>query len=545
MGVGLELRLADHTPAVAERLALWEEQDMGRRLWARDPTIWSPRPQRELADRLGWLDLPTRALDDAEDLDAFGEEVAAARFEQVVVLGMGGSSLAPQVFAATFGRAPGSPELLVLDSTHPAAVDHLAQRIEPSRTLFIVSSKSGTTLETISLFRFFWNVVAKASDEPGRHFMAVTDPGTELALLGEAREFRHVFLAPTEVGGRFSALSEFGLVPAAAAGIDTRALAAGAAAVAGQLGPGAPVLSNSGFQLGAALGELALAGIDKVTLLTDAPLAAFPPWIEQLVAESTGKSGTGIVPIPEEEAGLPQAYGTDRFFLVVDTADDGVDTAPLTDAGHPVARLRLDGLEDLGGAMFMLEVAVAMAGSVLGINPFDQPDVQLAKELAIQAVAGGLDTSDVARVRADDDGLADNVASWVASIKPGDYAALQAFIEPTEAARAALEQLRRLLQDHRKVATTVHFGPRFLHSTGQLHKGGPESGIFLQIIDEPAPYLPVPETGFDFGGLVVAQALGDHQALRRQGRRVMLVDVGNDVGGGLAAVIEAVRTALG
>ena len=547
MGISIQLSLGEHTPAVAERLAQWQEEQAGARLWQGDHTLWSPEPQPELVDRLGWLTLPGGLSATIDDLRTFGAEVATDGFRDAVVLGMGGSSLAPEVYQATFGNRQGHPRLSVLDSTHPGAVATAAARIDPATTLFIVSSKSGNTLETLSFFRFFWAEVAAMTDNPGHHFVAVTDPGSALETLANDRGFRRVFSSPPDVGGRYSALTEFGLVPAAVIGVDLAALALSARAAAAASGPDTDPLANPGLQLGAALGELALADVDKVTFVPGSGLEAFPAWIEQLIAESTGKEGKGIVPIGGEITAGPDVYAQDRFFIGIGLAtDDSLANRiePLADAGHPVASIRLDDLTDLGGAMFTLEVAVAMAGSALEINPFNQPDVQVAKDLARQAMAGELQTSTVEEIDALDPDLADHVASWLATVSRGDYVGIHAFIEPNAQAREILGAMRHAVRDHRRVATTLDYGPRFLHSTGQLHKGGPNSGAFLQIIDHPAPHVAVPETDFDFGKLVTAQALGDHQALQQRGRRLLMVCLGDTPEPGLTNLAKAVETAV-
>ncbi len=546
MAVTVGLRLGDHAPAVADRLALWGNAGVPRRLWDRDPTLWFPDERPELSDRLGWLGLPATLQAGLGALAAFAADVVAEGFRDAVVLGMGGSSLAPEVYQATFGHAPGHPRLRILDSTHPAAVRAIADGVDPERTLFIVSSKSGTTLETLSFFRFFWDVLSAGGSDPGPNFIAITDPGSALADLAAARGFRATFLAPPDVGGRYSALSEFGVVPAAVIGADLEPLAAGAVAAADASGPDTDPLTSPGLQLGAAMGELARGGVDKVTFVTTPALAAVPPWIEQLIAESTGKEGRGLVPVGGEYVAAPGAYGDDRFFLCLDTPEDPADGVldSLAAVGHPVAHLRLDGLTDLGGAMFILEVAVAMAGAVLGINPFDQPDVQLAKDLARRAMAGELDTGGANEIESTDPELDDRVASWLATVSRGDYVGIQAFIRPTDGARDVLGDLRHAIRDGRRVATTVDFGPRFLHSTGQLHKGGPDTGVFLQIVDRPTIGLPVPETDYDFDALIRAQALGDRQALRSRGRRLLAVGVGDDPESGVAAIAAAVDAAL-
>ncbi len=546
---GQRLSLAAHGKAVAARLAAWDAAGMGRRLRERDPTIWcaeaAPGLADEIADRLGWLGLPATTGARLDDLRDFAAEIGRERVHHVVLLGMGGSSLAPEGFAATFGSAAGFPELVVLDGTHPGAVADVERRIELGRTLFVVSSKSGTTIETLSLFRLFWDRAQREPGSAGSRFVAITDPGTPLDRLGRERGFRRVIEAPPDVGGRYSALSVFGLAPAALIGIDVRRLLDGAATMAGAAGPGLEL----GLELGAALGELARAGRDKVTFLASPGLAAFPAWIEQLIAESTGKGGAGIVPVADEPLGTPDGYGADRFFVSMTLAGDPPgDRVPrlaaLEAAGHPVARIRLGETADLGREMFRWEVAVAAAGAVLGINPFDQPDVQLAKDLARQAMAAGPEGAAPAE---DDIGVAGHedlapvLEAWLATARPRDYVAVQAYLAPTAETDAALRGLRVTLAKRLGLATTLGYGPRFLHSTGQLHKGGPNTGLFLQLTDEVGDDIAVPETETTFGALIRAQALGDYRALRQRDRRVLRLNLGRDAAAGLASLADALE----
>jgi transaldolase/glucose-6-phosphate isomerase len=531
------------TPAVTARLEAWQREEAVARLWAKDHTLWAPEPVPEISDRLGWLALPQAMRPEVPALEKFATEVAADGITRVVLLGMGGSSLAPEVFARSFGSRPDRPELAVLDSTHPGAVRAVDHQTDPATTLFLVSSKSGTTIEPLSLFHHCWARVSAATSHPGRHFAAITDPGTSLANLAEARGFRRVFQAAPDVGGRFSALSHFGLVPAALIG----AYVSGLLDRAEQMAEACrrPPAENPGFILGAALGEMARAGRDKATFLVSPSLASFPAWVEQLVAESTGKGGTGIVPIAEETAGPPEAYGADRCFVYLSCPGDADEAQAaavdaLETAGQPVIRLHLDQPSGLTAEMFRAEVAVAMAGSVLGIHPFDQPDVQLAKQLAARAMAGEEGGDPLPVVHAGD-GVALSAAldGLLRQARPGDYFAVQAFVEPTPEAVAALQRLRHRVRDRFRLATTLGFGPRFLHSTGQLHKGGPGTGLFLQVVDDPRPDLPVPGTGYSFGRLVAAQADGDFRALAARGRRLQRVTLGSDTRDGLAALEAA------
>jgi len=537
------LSLGEYLPAVDARLRAWQKEAAVARLWAKDHTLWSPEPVPEIADRLGWLSLPEAMRPEVPGLLGFAREVAADGIAHVVLLGMGGSSLAPEVFARSFGSRPGHPELIVLDSTHPGAIRAVDRRIDPTAALFLVSSKSGTTIEPLSFLHHFWSRVSAATPDPGRHFAAITDPGTPLADLACERGFRRTFAAPPDVGGRFSALSHFGLVPAALIGADVEALLDRASEMAAACRR--PPADNPGFLLGAALGELARAGRDKATFLTSPSLAAFPSWAEQLLAESTGKDGMGIVPVADESAGPPEAYGPDRCFVYLAHAGDA-DSAraaavdALEAAGQPVLRIPLNDLGGLAGEMFRAEVAVAMASSVLGIHPFNQPDVQSAKELAARAMGGAAGGAPLPAVDAGDrPALTAALRELLGEARPGDYFAIQAFIEPTVEAAAGLQRLRLAVRDRLRLATTLGFGPRFLHSTGQLHKGGPNTGLFLQVVDDPAPDLPVPQTDYTFGRLVAAQADGDFRALAARGRRVLRMNLGTDPAAGLAALGEA------
>lgn len=553
--------------AVERRLERWREVRFAERLWAKDPTLWAPDGPPfppELEDRLGWLDLPEAA---AEVLAAFAEEVRRDGLRRLVLLGMGGSSLAPEVFSGVLGPRSGYPELTVLDSTHPDAVRAVRRDLDatggPERTLFLVASKSGTTVETLSLFRYFWAEVAAATPEPGRRFAAVTDPGTPLADLAAERGFRRVFLAPPDVGGRYSALSVFGLVPAAVTGLDTGRLGARAG---GELRDRlrAPAPENPGLRLAAVLAEVAReAGRDKLTFLTSPALAPLPAWIEQLVAESLGKDGRGLVPVADEPVLAPDAYGPDRSFVSLEVGPGGggerdrhlaeaLEALPA--AGHPVARIVLPDRHDLGGAMLLWEVATAAAGAALGVQPFDQPDVELAKRRAKEAMAGeGGEGESIDEVPAHDaERLREAVARWLGDAgtlrgQDGDerrYVALQAFLPSAPEIDHDLRELRLLAADRRGLATTAGYGPRFLHSTGQLHKGGPASGLFLQIVDTPAEDLPVPEAGHGFGDLIRAQGMGDYRALVEAGRRVLRVQLGRDRANGLALLWNAFESVL-
>lgn len=551
---------------VTARLNRWQEDGVCGRIWARDPTVWSAAPVPELADRLGWLSTPTEMAEHARELSAFAEEVRQAGITHLVLLGMGGSSLAPEVFQATFGARAGFPSLTVLDSTHPQAVRDVEGRLDLARTLFLVSSKSGTTTETNSFFQYFWGCYGPGS-AAGAHFAAITDPGTPLERLARERGFRRIFSAPPDVGGRYSALTVFGLVPAALAGVEVAAVLERAGRMAEAIAVCSPVTDNPGLTLGAALGELALAGRDKLTFFVSPPLASLPAWLEQLIAESTGKNGKGIVPVADEPALALEQYGGDRVFVSIEVAEGGGRTAEskgrgatggergaggapveqeklldaLAKAGHPVIRLTLASPLDLGAEFFRWEFAVAAAGAILGIQPFDQPDVQLAKELARKAMAGAGGGGGASAAPVTDPGAwRPALEEWLSAARPGDYLGLQAYLAPSAQTTAALQRVRGMLARRTGLATTLGYGPRFLHSTGQLHKGGPGSGLFLQLVDAATPDLGVPESTYTFGQLIRGQAAGDAMALMQRGRRVLRIGLGEDAVRGLTALQDLV-----
>jgi transaldolase/glucose-6-phosphate isomerase len=546
----LELHLGPYQKRVDRRLAHWQKEQFASRVWKKDYTLWSKEPQPELTDRLGWLELPETMAKETGQLSALADKAKADGIKHVVLLGMGGSSLAPEVFQQTFGNAAGYPELQVLDSTHPAAVKAIEARIDLAHTLFLVSSKSGTTTETNSFFFYFWDKLKQIKNEPGPHFVAITDPGTPLEKLAGERHFRATFSAPEEVGGRYSALTVFGLVPAALIGVEVGEVLARARRMSEACAATTAENRHPGLLLGAALGELALAKRDKVTFLCSPSVMALPPWIEQLIAESTGKERKGIVPVAGENLAAPENYGTDRFFVYLRLDGDenhSLDrhVAALEANGHPVARIDLKDKKDLGQEFFRWEFAVAAAGAAIGIHPFNQPDVQLAKDLAKKAMSesggkGAAKSKDSASV-SDVDALRKAVESWLGKKKARDYVVVQAYVNPSEQNAAKLKELCASIQSRLGVATTLGFGPRFLHSTGQLHKGGPNSALVLQIVDQPADNLSVPETNYSFDALIKAQALGDFTALKQRRRRVLRVDLGGDTTQGLELLAGTVR----
>jgi transaldolase/glucose-6-phosphate isomerase len=547
----LETALGDHEALVTEALDEMAAGDVVDRIWAHDHTVWQPDPG-EITNRLGWLDIADRMEDEIPRLEELADTVRAAGYTDVLLLGMGGSSLAPDVFSKTFGTREGYLNLAVLDSTDPSAVMAAAKGLDLRHTLFIVASKSGSTVETLSFFRFFYNRVALAlgEDQAGDHFIAVTDPGSKLIDLAEQHGFRALFLNDPNIGGRYSALSFFGLVPAALLGIDLdRLLDRAVTAAAGCQGD-ASGEENPGARLGAILGELALAGRDKVTFVTSPAIEPFGDWVEQLIAESTGKAGTGILPVVGEPLGPPEVYSDDRLFVHLQLGEDETHAAALAaleGAGHPVVRLRLRDLYHLGEQIFLWEFAVAVAGHGLGIHPFNQPNVEAAKVQARRMVEryqeeGELPSGESSPVTAE--ALRDFLSQAGEEGSPSPhsnqpYIALQAYVQPTARTDAALLALRTQLRDRTRLATTVGYGPRFLHSTGQLHKGDAGNGLFVQLTADSPHDAPIPDvagssgSSITFGVLEAAQALGDRRALEDAGRRVIRFHLGEDVLGGL------------
>ncbi len=538
----LTLELGGYQEAVNVRLKAWDAARLAARIWDKDGTVWVADPVEaaktpELTNRLGWLDIGQTMLAEADDLAAFAAEVKAAGFQEVVLLGMGGSSLAPELYMTTFGAANGLP-LTVLDSTNPEQVLAVRNKLaDPAKTLFIVSSKSGGTLETLSFYKFFYDLVAQAKANPGENFVAITDPATSLEKLARDQKFRRIFSGPPEVGGRYSALTYFGLAPAALIGVDLPKLLRRANAMADACRSHA--IHNPGLQLGAAMGELALAGRDKITFFTSPKIAAFGMWVEQLIAESLGKQGQGIVPVVDEELGQPACYNNDRLFVYLRLAgDDNVELDGQVDvleaAGHPVIFIHLDELEDLGQEFFRWEMATAAAGAVLKVNPFDQPNVESAKSKAralmaefdrtgyLPVEAPTLDYNDIdVYGPAMGETATTALKAFLTQYRLGDYVAIMAYLPYGEEIDAALNELRLALRNGLGAATTVGYGPRFLHSTGQLHKGDGNNGLFIQITHTPAADVAIPGEKYSFAVLVAAQAQGDYNALRENKRRLI------------------------
>ena len=531
--------LGDLAASVYEALAQFEREDIVARIWAADHTVWREDPA-EITDRLGWLHVTREMTEEVTKLTAFANEVRKSLFDQVVLLGMGGSSLGPDVIRQVFGSARSYPALIVLDSTSPSRVKSVARAINPARTLFIVSSKSGNTLESNSFFKYFWKLVADeiGENEAGEHFIAITDPGTPLEALAEAQGFRRTFLNRPDMGGRYSVLSFFGMVPATLIGVDVARLLARAEETASKSPGPVSLADDSGAWLGAYLGAAIKAGRDKLTMITSPQMSGFGLWVEQLLAESTGKEGKGIIPIIGEPPLEAHAYGQDRAFVFLrlegdDNAEADATAERLASAGHPVVRLDVSDAYDIGGEFFRWELAAAVACALVGIHPFDQPDVQSTKEA----------TSHVLESFVNGEGFlegapAGNLPSLLAGASSGNYLAVMIYAEPSEGVTAAIRLLRTLISERYKVVTTVAYGPRFLHSSGQLHKGGPRSGLYLQCtVDDDD--LPIPGEAYGFGTLISAQALGDYQALSASNQRVMRVHLGEDAELGILRLLGA------
>jgi len=559
----------DLNEALKSALEDWRKEGKARRLWDGDAALWTNTDE---AQWLGWLTVAEAELKDPGRLEAFADEVKRAGFTDAVLLGMGGSSLGPEVLAQTFGAGPGFPRLHVLDSTDPAQIRHLDSTIDIARTLFIVSSKSGSTLEPNIFKQYFWERAKAALGEAdaAQHFIAITDPGSALEKSAQKEKFRTVFHGVPTIGGRYSVLSDFGMVPAAASGIAVRPFLERTAAMVRSCAASAPPVENPGIVLGAILGSAARLGRDKLTVIASPGIASLGAWLEQLLAESTGKLGRGIIPVDGEPVGAPAVYGNDRLFAYLRLAadQDGEHeqaVAALEAAGHPVVRITVSDKMQLGQEFFRWEMATAVAGSVLGINPFDQPDVEAQKvktrELTAayektgklppeepfftaDGIALYADPENAAALKPQATSLAATLKAHLARVHAGDYVALLAYIERNPAHAEILQRLRRMIRDRSRAATCLGFGPRFLHSTGQAYKGGPNTGVFLQITHDDAEDLPVPGQRYSFGIVKAAQARGDFDVLAERGRRLLRVHLPADVESGLRTFAAALEKAL-
>ena len=541
--------LGELQPAVDARVARLQKEDAPRRIWAKDSTLWSSDPSKreEIRDRLGWLSVAEKMLEHASEFREL--ETHGRIYSDVVVLGMGGSSLCPDVFRNTFGAVKGHPRLHVLDTTDPATILAVRAKIRIQDSLFIVASKSGETTETLSHFAYFWEQVNAngRARQAGRHFAAITDPGTSLEKLARDHGFRWIFPNPPDIGGRYSALSYFGLVPAALMGVNVAKLLERAVEMAHSCADSVPVDTNPGVWLGAVIGELAVRGRNKLTLIASPTIASFGYWVEQLIAESTGKQGKGIVPVEGEPLGKPDVYGDDRVFVYIRMDSDPVNrpVQALERAGHPVVTLTLRDKLDLGGEFLRWEVATAIAGSILGIDAFDQPNVQESKDNTKKVLAkfkanGKLPPADSVAAAKSRSGL----KSLIERAKPGAYFAIMAYATRTTGSQAAIATIRSTVRDRTHLATTAGYGPRFLHSTGQLHKGGPKTGLFLQVVQDDTRDVPIPGQPFSFSVLKQSQSLGDLQSLTSRRLPVLRVTLGREPAAGWKALVAAVKSAV-
>jgi transaldolase / glucose-6-phosphate isomerase len=557
--------------AVKVNVAEWQSGRKMQRLWQRDATLWTGDDE---AKWLGWLDITEYQIAHPIELRNLAKEVWSAGFKDVLLLGMGGSSLCPEVLRMTFGKIAGYPNLHVLDSTDPAQIKAFENKIDIGRSLFIVSSKSGSTLEPNIFKQYFFERTKQVvgADKAGSHFMAITDPGSHMQKIAESDRFRHIFFGRPSIGGRYSALSNFGMAPAAVSGIDVKKFLDRTQEMVRACGADVPVEENPGAMLGIILGTATNAGRDKITFITSRDISDLGAWLEQLLAESTGKVGKGIIPVDREEIGAAEVYGNDRVFAYIHTehaTDVAIETkvVALEKAGHPVVRISMADIYDMGAEFYRWEMATAVAGSIIGINAFNQPDVEASKAVTRELTSayektGSLpaekpvleddgiklftDERNAAELaRSADKSLAGYLKAHLSRIKAGDYFATLGYIQMNAEHEKALQAIRHTVRDTKRVATCLGFGPRFLHSTGQAYKGGPNSGVFLQVTCDDAVELPVPEQKYTFGVVKAAQARGDFQVLAERGRRALRVHLQKDVAAGLAKLNAAVKNALG
>ncbi len=563
----LRVSLGVYQKLVDEALSEINDNSVIERICSHDHTVWNPEADN-IKNRLGWLTIARVMLDMVKELEKLAEDVAADGYTHALLLGMGGSSLAPEVLRKTFGFREGSLDLAVLDSTDPEAILNYSERLDFAKTLFIVSTKSGTTVETLSFFKYFYNRVLDAvgKDEAGRHFIAITDPGSMLVGLANRYSFRATYLNDPSIGGRYSALSYFGMVPAALIGLDLRFLLNRAidAAEGFMKTDGSRSGKDTGVILGTIMGVLAKAGRNKLTLFVSQQIESLRYWVEQLIAESTGKEGTGILPVVGEPLGKTDSYGDDRLFVCVslkwDRCCDNDKIMLLEQAGHPVVYLYMEDIYDLGGQFFLWELAVALAGYFLKINPFDQPDVEASKVSAKRMLEeykkkGEIPSEDPLldsrgmRIYGNIQGrtIEEAFTGFLNQSGPGDYVALQAYVEPKREIDEALSNLRKTIRDRYGIATTFGYGPRFLHSTGQLHKGDAGKGLFIQLTAADVNDIPIPDeagsatSSTTFAVLKAAQAMGDREALLAKGRRVLRLHFEEDIVKGLRFLSDAVK----
>jgi transaldolase/glucose-6-phosphate isomerase len=543
--------LGDLQPSVDEALARLDKERLAESVWNANVSIWSDDPQSRISisQRLGWLQVVETMGGEERRIKEFADEIRSSGFTNVVLLGMGGSSLAAEVFVHCFERAEGYLDLKVLDTTVPASILEVERSLDLKRTLFIVASKSGGTIEVLSLYKYFHSrVESELGDKAGAHFIAITDPGTSLGKLASESGFRRIFLNPADIGGRFSALSYFGLVPAALIGVDVGRLLMRAAQAVEASTPDVPALENPGIWMGAICSLGALNARDKLTFVISPPLARFELWLEQLVAESLGKEGKGILPVVGEPPGSPEVYGNDRLFVYLRLDGDGTydqAVSALEQAGHPVVTQRLHTAYDLGREIFRWEFATAVAGALFHINPFDQPNVQESKDITKEILAANRKDSamnEVESLSVSDPGLTAGLSEFFGTPPPGSYVAFNVFLKPSREHTEILQQMRMAFRDKLKMATALGFGPRYLHSTGQMHKGGPATGYFVEITGDDPEDAPIPGEHYTFSKLKTAQALGDYHALKNKGRKIIHVHLQAD--GDLSKLRDALDRAL-
>jgi glucose-6-phosphate isomerase len=547
-----EFRLGPLADRLNNALHEAEETGVARRIWRKDASLWKTddASHKLIRNSLGWLTVPDEMIGVADELIEFADLVRRREFKHVMVCGMGGSSLCPEVLARTFGRQSGIPELLVLDSTDPDVIARFRDQIDIDHCLFVIASKSGTTTEPTVFYKYWYDELSKRGDDPGENFIAITDPGSPLVDAASELGFQRTFLNQADIGGRYSALSYFGMTPATLMGIDIRKFLERAKQAEQECSAVMPAASNDALKLGTILGECANAGRDKLTLVIDPQIETLGLWIEQLIAESTGKEGKGILPVNGEPLGDPSVYDDDRVFVAISVGSVG-DIAQdtkirldlLADAGHPIIQRTLGDIYDLGGEFFAWEFATACAGWRLGINPFDQPNVQEAKDATKELLSQFTKTGklpDEEKPVADDDA----VRAHVQAINPHDYVAFLNYIEETPELEREFQELRTAIRDRKKCATAIGYGPRFLHSTGQFHKGGPDTGVFIQVSADDKVDFPLPGEPYTFSILKQAQALGDFRALSTRGRRLIRVDLGSNALAGLNHLHQVILNAL-
>jgi len=562
----------DLAPSVKATLEDWKKNNKVKRLWARDASLWTNKDE---GNWLGWLGIVDEQIAHNADFKKIADEIHKAGFTHLVLLGMGGSSLCVEVFGKTFGKKDGYPQVYILDSTDPAQIRTLESKIDIAKTIFIVASKSGTTLEPNIFEQYFYEKVKQSvgAAEAGKRFIATTDPGSQMQKVAESNGFRHIFYGVPSIGGRYSALSNFGMIPAAIQGVDVPKFLDRAEEMVRACASPVPADENPGAILGAILGTLQKSGRDKVTLFASPGISDLGAWLEQLLAESTGKEGKGLIPVDRESIGEPDVYGKDRVFVYM-RLEDGADAkqdagiATLEKAGQPVVRIQVANNYELGQEFFRWEIATAVAGSIIGINAFNQPDVEASKietrkltdeyeksgslpqetpffeERGVRLYSDDKNAAALKQAAGKDATLTSYLRAHMSRLKAGDYFAVLGYIERKEQNRTDLQTIREAVRDKKHVATCLGFGPRFLHSTGQAYKGGPNSGVFLQITCDDAADLPVPGKKYTFGIVKAAQARGDFNVLTERGRRALRVHLTGDLTAGLKTLQQAVQQAL-